>query len=42
MKRVKGNAASFKQLGAVQMGKVKGGATIQVIGPDGKSITVTI
>jgi hypothetical protein len=42
MKRVKKDPASFQQLGASQMGKVKGGDTIQVMGPDGKPITVTI
>ena len=42
MKRVKKDAANFQQLGAAQMGKVKGGETIEVIGPDGQKIKITI
>lgn len=42
MKRVKKNAASFQQLGAAQMGKVKGGETITVVGPNGQTTTITI
>ncbi len=40
MKRVKKDAASFQQLGAAQMEKVKGGKTIIVINPDGSTTTL--
>jgi len=43
MKRVKRNAASFKKLGAVQLGKVKGGTeTITITNPDGTQTVVVL
>jgi hypothetical protein len=41
MKRVKKDAASFKQLGTAQMGKIKGGETVEVIDANGKKIIIT-
>jgi len=40
MKRVKKDAACFKQLGTAQMGKIKGGETVEII-VDGKKIIIT-
>lgn len=43
MKRVKKDAASFQQLSATQLGKVKGGVeTITIINPDGTKTVVPL